>query len=137
VWSFANDAHIAFEAKTEKKPDPVLSKKDLQQTKGHRDWVCERLCDGRTTAVIETVAVSEDSKVHQIGLPFTAGVFHVTPNSLAALADRVVEVLRNVRIKFSGREFGAAASDLSVVLQTNGLDVTSILKALTANPLKK
>ena len=137
VWTFANDVHIAFEAKTEKKSDAALSKKDLQQTRGHRDWVCERLCDGRTTAVIETVAVSEDPKVHQIGLPFTAGVFHMTPKSLASLVDHVVKVLRDVRIKFSGRDFAAAAPELSAVLRNSGLDVKTILKTVTANPLKK
>jgi hypothetical protein len=137
VWSFANDVHVAFEAKTEKKPESSLSKKDLQETKGHRDWVCERLCDGRTTAMIETVAVSESAKVHQVGLPFAGDVFHLTPTDMAAFAARVVAVLRDVRIKFSGGEFAAAAPTMSAILRNNGLDVAAVVNAVTANPLKK
>ena len=136
VWTFANDVHIAFEAKTEKKPDGTLSKKDLQETKGHADWVRDRLQNQETT-VIETVAVSENPTVHQIALPFTAGVFHVTPNDLASLCKQVVEVLRNVRIKFSGCDFADSAAEVSSKLRDNGMGVKAIMQTLTANPLKK
>jgi hypothetical protein len=56
---------------------------------------------------------------------------------MAALAARVLAVLRDVRIKFSGGEFAAAGPTMSAILRNNGVDVAAVVNTATANPLKK
>ncbi len=58
VWSFTTDLHLAFEAKTEKKKASVLSKKDVQEAKGHADWIRTHLSDNAETTEIATVVVA-------------------------------------------------------------------------------
>ena len=138
MWSFPTvDTHFAFEAKTEKKGDGLLSKTDLQQARGHVDWVRARICESRPTAVIEPIVVSPDATVHQIGLPFTEGIYHVSPDTVLKLADALIHRVSQLRIKFSGREFAAAAKDFSIEIRAANIDLKSLIAMLTATPLKK
>lgn len=137
VWSFPNDVHFAFEAKTEKKATGTLSKSDLQQAKGHRDWVRERLCAGREAATITAIVVSENPDVQPPALPFAADVFHATPEMLRGWSENVVEVLREQRVRLSAQDFTAAGRRLSTALRAHAMDVESIAKHLMASPLKK
>src|SRR6185312_13392717 len=68
IWSFAGDFHLAFEAKTEKGKDSKLSKSDLQEAKGHPEWVRANLCNDPEKAEVETIIISESSSLHQIAL---------------------------------------------------------------------
>src|SRR5205807_10337070 len=70
VWSFHNDFHIAYEAKTEKKESGLLSKKDLQEAKGHPEWVRAHLCDDQVKAIVEVVVVAPSPSLHQICASF-------------------------------------------------------------------
>ncbi len=137
VWSFATDLHLAFEAKTEKKLEGVLSKKDVQEAKGHPDWVRAHLCQNAATAEVSTIVVASSPALHQIALPFAGGLFYIAPESVQKLAERAATGVRELRIKFSGREFAEAASEFSAAMRSLGLDIETVKKQLLSEPLKK
>ncbi|MGO9862191.1 MAG: DEAD/DEAH box helicase [Terriglobales bacterium] len=137
VWSFTTDLHLAFEAKTEKKPAGVLSKKDVQEAKGHADWIQTHLSDNAETAEIATVVVAPSPSLHQIALPFAGGLFYVDPQSVLKIADKAAENLRKLRVKFSGRDYAQAAVEFSTAMRNGGLDLASVRKAFLSEPLKK
>jgi hypothetical protein len=138
VWSFASTSlHIAFEAKTEKKADALLYKKDLQEANGHVDWVRDQFCDAIENARIESVIVAPSPFLDKAAEPFTGTVFYIAPDAMHALAAKVAEHLHELRIKYSGREFSEANREFSAELRNRSLDINSLLKVLLANCPKK
>jgi hypothetical protein len=137
VWSFAGDLHLAFEAKTEKKAEGVLSKKDVQEAKGHPDWVKANLCKNTTTAEVAAIIVASSPNLHQYALPFAGGLFYIAPDNVRELAERVAAGVRELRVRFSGREFAEAAVEFSAAMQSLGLDIENVRKRLLSEPLKK
>jgi len=59
IWSFGNGHHFAIEAKTEKAAGGFLYKKDLQEAKGHRDWITHKVCPTEKNPVIQTAIISQ------------------------------------------------------------------------------
>jgi hypothetical protein len=137
VWSFPSDLHFVFEAKTEKKDGGQFSKKDLQEAKGHPDWVRANLCEGRPEATIEPVIIGADAAVHSAGLPFTGGLYHLSPDEILKWAQGVVEAVTELRLKFSGKEFAASATAFSTTVRNKKIDLESIAAFITSTPLKK
>ncbi len=137
VWSFPDDFHLTFEAKTEKSADGKLSKKDVQNAKGHPDWVRANLCRDAASAKIAAIVVAPSPDLSQIALPFTGNLLYVSPDEMQKLAAQVAESVRKLRIKFSGREFAEAAVEFSAELRNAGLDLSGLNKALLSTPLKK
>jgi len=137
VWSFTTDLHLAFEAKTGKKLEGVLSKKDVQEAKGHPDWVRAHLRQNAATAEMATIVVASSPALHQYALPFAGGLFYLPPESVQKLAERAATGVRELRIKFSGREFAQAAGDFSAAMRSLGLDIGTVKKELLSEPLKK
>ena len=137
VWSFLNDFHITFEAKTEKKPAGELSKKDVQNAKGHPEWVRAKLCNNSQTAEIAPVLAAPSAKTSQIALPFADGLLYVSPEQIRELAEQVAEGVRKLRVTFGGRDFPEAAAEFSAKIRNSGLDIGSVKSALLSEPLKK
>jgi hypothetical protein len=137
VWSFANDLHIAFEAKTEKKTSSDLAKKDVTEAKGHIDWVRDRLCQDPEKAEIQVVVVAPTPTLHQVALPFAGGLFYLAPDRISKLAGKTVESMRKLRVQFGGREFAEAAIEFSAAMRNMGLDLESAKKMLLTEHLKK
>lgn len=137
VWSFANDLHFAFEAKTEKNAAGELSKKDLQEAKGHVDWVKDRLSQDPEATEIDTIVVAPTPAVHQIALPFAGGLYYLSPEKILQIAQRASEAVRKLRVTFSGREFAEAAIEFSSAMRNFGLDFTSTRAAILSERLKK
>ena len=137
VWSFQDDIHFVFEAKTEKRPGGQISKRDLQEAKGHPEWVRARLCEGRASATIEPIIVSAATAVHAVGLPFTGGLYHLKPEAIRKWAGEAAEALRAMRIQFSGREFASAALEFSARIRAERMDIESVSVFATAAQLKK
>ena len=137
VWSFADDSHVTFEAKTEKSPDGKLSKKDVQNAKGHLDWARAKLCRNAATATLAAIVIAPSPELSQIALPFAGDLLYVSPEQIGKLAVQIVDNLRKLRIKFSGRDFAAAASEFSAEMRNAGLDLPGLRKALLSTPLKK
>jgi hypothetical protein len=137
VWSFADDFHLTFEAKTEKSADGKLSKKDVQNAKGHLDWARANLCRDAATAKLAAIVVAPSPELSQIALPFAGDLLYVSPEQIVKLATLTAESVRKLRIKFSGREFPEAALEFSAEMRNTGLDLVGLKKALLSTPLKK
>ena len=137
VWSFPSDIHFVFEAKTNKKPGGQISKHDLQEAKGHTDWVRAKLCEGRASVTIEPIIVSPETAVHAVGLPFTGGLYHLKPEAIRKKAEEVAETIREIRMQFSGREFASAALEFSAKIRANRMDLESVGSFAMASQLKK
>ncbi|MGD0956702.1 MAG: DEAD/DEAH box helicase [Candidatus Acidiferrales bacterium] len=137
VWSFADDFHLTFEAKTEKSADGKLSKKDVQNAKGHPDWARANVCRNAATAKLAAIVVAPSPELSQIALPFAGDLLYVSPEQIAKLAANTAESVRKLRIKFSGREFPEAALEFSAELRNASLDLVGLRKVLLSTPLKK
>jgi len=137
IWSFAGDFHLAFEAKTEKGKDSKLSKSDLQEAKGHPEWVRANLCNDPEKAEVETIIISESSSLHQIALPFAGGIFYCAPQKLWQWSQKIAEGLRKLRVRFSGREFAEAVKEFSNEMRNKGLDLDAVKATCLSEPLKK
>ena len=135
VWSFPGDLHFAFEAKTEKDIDAEISKSDLQEAKGHPDWVRANLCQGRSDVAVSSIVVAKSSKVHPVGLPFTGGLFFLTPAEILTWTKGAASALSDMRITFSGRDYPSAAADLSAAIRAKRLDIGSVTAMLLSHPL--
>ncbi|HXP83107.1 MAG TPA: DEAD/DEAH box helicase [Bryobacteraceae bacterium] len=136
VWSFSNDVHIAFEAKTEKQSSG-LSKKDLLEAKGHVDWVKGRLCQNPDTAEIGVVVVAESPKIHPAGEMFGEGLLYAAPEHVLAVATSAIEAIRKLRLAFSGREFAEASTEFSATIKNVHLDLPALRKVMLSERLKK
>jgi hypothetical protein len=137
VWSFPGDTHFPFEAKTEKKEGGKLSKKDLQETKGHIDWVRAKVADDGETATIDPVVVSPDCAVHEIGEPFKGGIFHLMPQEILDFAKYVADRMSELRVKYSSRDYASAQKELSADIRAMKLDGKTTAGFLKKAPLDK
>ena len=135
VWSFPADTHFSFEAKTEKKKGGQLSKKDLQEARGHVDWVRARVADDGKTATVDPIVVSPDSTVHEIGEPFKGGLYYLAPPEICVFAQKVSEQIWQLRLKYAGRDYSSAQKELSVDIRAMRLDVKSTVAFLKAASL--
>lgn len=133
VWSFPEALHVAFEAKTEKK-ETSLSKKEVQNAKGHIDWVKANLSEEESTDV-EAIVVAPSPSLDQWALPFAAGIFYIAPEELLELAARVAQGVRKLRIQFAGQEFPMVAMKFSAEMRSLGSDAESVKKTLLTAPL--
>jgi len=104
VWSFSNDVHIAFEAKTEKKDSGEPSKKDLQEAKGHVDWTKDQLATDRDRAEIKVVVVAPEPRLHEVARPFAAGLRYASPENILDVGRGAAEAVRKLRVTYSGKE---------------------------------
>jgi hypothetical protein len=137
VWSFATDLHIAFEAKTEKKQAGLLSKKEIQEAKLHPDWIRSRLCESREAAEVATVVVAPSASLHQIALPFAGGLYYIAPERVLQIGSETSESIRQLRIKFSGRDFSEALVEFSAALRNLNLTLERVRNNFLSDPLKK
>lgn len=136
IWSFPNDFHVAFEAKTEKKPTSELSKKEVLEAKGHKDWTKSRLCSDVKEAEIRVVVVAPDASLHKVATPFAVGLLCSAPEVVLKLAHAIAEGLRKLRITFGGREFAEAAVEFSAGMRNAKLDIPSLRQGLLSQKLK-
>jgi hypothetical protein len=136
VWSFGTAYHFGIEAKTEKKSDGFLFKKDLQEAKGHREWIAHKVCPSEKDAVIRIAIVSPTAKLDAAAEPFAEGLYYLPTDSVRKFANDCVSGLRQLRSSFSGSEYSNVVATFTAEVRAFKLDFDSILKFLTANPLK-
>ncbi len=135
VWSFDDDSHLTFEAKTEKETDSSLSKRDIQQASGHANWVRANLAADPSGSVIHPTVVSPASELDDVARPHVGDLAHIAPSALREFASEAVKAASVIRASFSGREYAEAVHDLSQALTRSGLDQASIVSRLTADRL--
>jgi hypothetical protein len=142
AWLSGNRA-IAFEAKTEKKETGALFKKELQEAKGHPDWLQYfQAAESNSELTVDVVIISPTKKLHDIAIPFAGGLFVISPEGVANLAKHAVGAVSELRIKFTGKEFTEVAAKFSEAMRVRKLnweDAEQILLAekLSGNPKKQ
>lgn len=134
VWSFSDALYLAFEAKTGKQGTD-LSKKEVQNARGHIDWVRAQLSSSKD-AKVETIVVAPTPSMDQWALPFAEGVFYCAPDEILKLAELIAEGIRKLRVKFAGREYPEAAIEFSHEMRSLGFGQQMITKLLLATLLR-
>ena len=127
---------MAFEAKTEKKADGSLYKKDLQEAKGHPEWLrhYERLDEGFP---IRVIIISPTKTLDEAAVPFASDVFVVSPEAIAELADSAISAVQELRTKYLGREFTEVAAEFAQGMKVRKLlwdHAESVLSAEKLTP---
>jgi hypothetical protein len=80
--------------------------------------------------------IESRTSLHRIAGPFAEGLFYVAPENILRLAEKVADNLRELRIKFSGRDFAEAAIAFSAEIRGKGLTLESARVVLASEPLK-
>ncbi len=129
VWIFSNQS-FTFEAKSNKKPDGSLSKKELTQAKAHPDWLVAKRPE-LIGIPIQPVIVSPVSNIDDLAVPFAGGLNHISTDKVLEFAGEVGTALVKVRTEFSGKEYSAVLPELKTRLKQKGLLLESIIDLLS------
>lgn len=136
VWSFGEDLHLTFEAKTEKLPGSLYSKSDVQEANGHPDWVRARLCEPGSDPIIHALIVGSPTEVDTIGAPFVGDLYLMSPIEVRAFATTIAEKLAEWRVAFFGRDFAACEAEFGAAVRLSSADVESVVAKMTARKLQ-
>jgi hypothetical protein len=121
AWLSGNRA-IAFEAKTEKKEKGALYKKELQEAKGHPDWLQYfQAAESNIELTVDVVIISPTKKLHEIAIPFAGGLFVISPQAIADLAQKAAVAVSELRTLFTGKEFTEVAEVFSEAMRVRKL----------------
>lgn len=135
VWSFDDEIHIVFEAKSEKAPDSFLSKDDVLQAGGHVNWVLARLVTDQESARIMPVIVSPASALHHAAEPHRGGLYWMHTEAVSDLARTTYEVVSEIRTRSAGRDFGPVKDEVCARLKQTNLHVDGLMELLTKKEL--
>jgi hypothetical protein len=124
VWIFSGHC-FTFEAKTDKDVNGKLFKKELQQAKGHPDWLKDER-NSLAKAAIQPIVVSPTNALDAAAEPHAKGLFYVSPKQLAELAEAVALELSKIRTEFAGKEFTAVVTQLKKRIVRSALHLDSI-----------
>jgi DEAD/DEAH box helicase/Helicase C-terminal domain len=130
VWIFL-DRCYTFEAKA----GSHLSKRYVQQAKGHVEWVRAERTE-LSDVVIQPLVVSMGNDVDELAKPFVNGLNFISTADIAKFGQSVATELQKLRTQFAGKEYGAVREQLKAELRQAKLDCSSIEKLL-ATPLEK
>jgi hypothetical protein len=133
VWPFPNGYCFCFEAKTEKKIDGAIYKKDLEEPKMHPEWVKHyfKFKDYEFPVVMVSPTVTLD----KVAEAFAAGVFYLSPDEIRAWASDVAEALRKVRATFAGSDYSEREKEFAAEVVATKLDFDTVKGILTKKNL--
>jgi hypothetical protein len=132
VWLF-HDCCYAIENKSDKKPDGALSKRDVQQAKGHPEWVLANIAEAKDIP-IRPIVVS-DVYPDAIAEPFIEGLFHAVIEDIVKEGKRVASELPNLRAQFAGKEYGSVHGEFRTAIKTASLDRGTV-ESFFSKPLR-
>lgn len=124
VWVFHNRCYT-FEAKAGTK----LSKKYVQQAKGHVEWVKAQRPE-LNDVPIQPLIVSPDRKLDNLATPHISGLNFISASDVAQYGQATAGVLQKFRTQFAGKEFGAAREQLKAEIRLAKMDSGSVEKQL-------
>jgi hypothetical protein len=116
---------LALEAKTEKKPTGSLFKKDLQEAKGHPDWLRHFENLGSAYA-IQVSILSPTISLDETAKPFAGGLHVVSPDGVRKLGEATIKAVTELRTSFLGREFTESKTEFEQAMMVKGLSWKSI-----------
>jgi hypothetical protein len=128
VWIF-NDSCFSFEAKSNKDPKTRLFKKNLQQAKGHPEWVRAQRPELKDI-LIQPLIVSPGKEVDQLAKPYIEGLNYISTDDIAKFAEAVASELQSIRTQFAGKEYGAVRNELKARIKQTSIDMVTVKKTL-------
>jgi hypothetical protein len=135
AWISGNRS-IAFEAKTEKGEKGSLYKKELQEAKGHPDWLQYfQAAESNSELSVDVVIVSPTKKLHKVAIPFAGGLFVISPEAVLNLAKSAAKAVSELRTKFAGKEFTDVAVAFSEAMRVRNVTWKNAEKALLQDKL--
>lgn len=126
VWIFY-DRCYTFEAKAGTR----LSKKYVQQAKGHVDWVRAQRPE-LNDVPIQPLIVSPESAVEELAKPHIKGLNFISTSDVAQYGRSVATELQKLRTQFAGKEYGTVLDQLKAEVRQANLDSESVEKLLSA-----
>jgi len=100
IWSLEDLIHIVFEAKTEKLPENPISKKDVQQAEGHRNWIEYNSPYNSDTTIISVIVGCQNS-IYYSAMPHTGDLYFINPDLLKDIAIKISFILTNYRARYN------------------------------------
>ena len=134
IWSFAGDAVVTLEAKSEEVTTGSISVNTARQARGHIEWVKSNMQE-LDTAPISSVIISDRTTVANEAMPHTTGLFVVSLTAVRELGQNVISTVRALRTEASetsNETFRRAVADR---LKAEQLDPKSILARFQSSPL--
>lgn len=125
VWIFP-EAVFTFEAKASK----TLSKKYVLQAKGHADWVKHERTDLREHDYTSLI-VSPEGTVDGAAKAHVAGLNHLRIDRVQSFAARVCDAITELRVEFSGKDYGAVLQPFKTKVRIVKLDRKHVNKLLS------
>lgn len=125
VWSLAPDLVIAFEAKSEEKPDKPMSTANLREAVGHEHWVRNRLKLKEATQVL-VVVVTPRSTRDSSSTPFANRLRYFSLQQMVGLARETQSILEHARRHHAASGDGLADT-LARDLASRKLDPAGLL----------
>lgn len=132
VWVF-HDCCYAIENKSDKKADGALSKRDVQQAKGHSDWVLANIAEAKNIPIKPVVVANVYPDA--IAEPFIGGLFHVLIEDMVKEGRRVASEFPALRAQFAGKEYGSVQGDFRTAVKNANLDRGTV-EVLFSKPLR-
>lgn len=130
IWIFPNQA-FTFEAKSDKKLDATISKKDIQQAKGHLDWLREKREDCKDISIV-SVLVSPIKTIHKAGIPHAKDLSYISTDEVLEMAKEISSNIKNIRTEFSGKEYGTVLNELKHKIKQEKMDLDSFIDKFTS-----
>jgi len=126
VWIFHNRCYT-FEVKA----GTQLSKKYVQQAKGHIEWVRAQRPE-LNDVPIQPLIVSPDKKLDNLAKPHISGLNFLSASDVAQYGQATAAVLQKFRTQFAGKEYGAAREQLKAEMRQAKMDSGYVEKLLSA-----
>ncbi len=127
IWIF-NDFCFTFEVKSDKDSDRSLSKKDIQQAKGHPDWIKDQRESVKQTPIYPII-ISPTRTLDWAAKPHAKELFYISTDTIGEFENKVLAELSELRTRFAGKEFGAILGELKSSIRQAGCSCDAI-KAL-------
>lgn len=134
IWSLGTSIYVVHEAKSEHTPGDPIGVNDVRQAQSHANWVrANRTCvkDTKILCLLE----SPRTTIAPEAVAYAESLFHVTPDQLREIFDKIAAVLRRVRSKLTGLSDEKVLEELSRELSSGGLVPTKVLQRLSKMPV--
>lgn len=134
VWSFAEDAVVALEAKSDEEITGPISVSTARQARGHIEWIKANMPELDAVPVSSAV-ISDRATVASEALPHTSGLFVIGLTEVRELGQSVIDTVRALRAEASETSNENFRQVIADRLKGEQLDPKSILAKFQSFPL--
>jgi hypothetical protein len=128
VWIFLNTC-FTFEAKAGKSITSSISKSNVQQAKGHPEWLREHRPDLNDISICPLI-VAHAADLEKLAIPHCKGLNFVSVSEIAEFAGTVANGLAEMRGHFAGKEYATVRTELKSYIKRIGIDEKKIVSLL-------